>query len=262
MGHYNNAASDPGYWIGALVMGAVFFVVATPIVILVVSIWLAVKLWKAFTTKDAVPVTEPESAVEEASSTGKPFRKHVDIGAAAVDVWFHPESGVAKRVMRIRDEALAAQLGGKKLKLPEVEFIDPGDVEDIVARTISEVQAKLGPSPIASNVESVKVAIPPKAEQRKAAAAKTTHVGEIIRYGTEAKDGKDGPYRTFCLYIFDRDAGAEHEVGRGVDLERAITEAGVNPGDMVKVKSLGRTPVTLGDGSTGHKNLWSVEKVK
>lgn len=263
MGHYNNAASDPGYWIGALVVGAAFVAIAFPVALLIAVIWLGIKFWKVFNTKEVVPETVPEPEVEKPANTGKKFRKHVDIGPAAVDVWFHPESGVAKRVLRVRDEALAAQLGGKKLKLPELEYISPDDVEDIVERTISEVQAKLGTTTIAPAVAPVTApATPAKAAKRKGAAAKTTHVGEALRFGMEEKDGKDGPYRTFCLYIFDRDAGAEHEVGRGVDLERAIKEAGVNPGDMVKVASLGRTAVTLGNGTAGYKNLWSVEKVK
>lgn len=259
MGNYGY---PPGYWIGGLVMATILLVVAAPVALAVGLVWGGSIIYKACTAKEEGPATEPESNVENEASVNTKFRRHFDIGKAVVDVWFHPEEGVAKRVMRIRDEALAEQLHGKKHKLPDVAYSDTGDVEKIVEQTISEVQAKLGNVTMLSTSRNPSVKPVVKIDKRKAASAKTTHTGEVIRYGMEEKEGRDGPYRTFSLYIFDQDAGAEHEVGRGVDLERAIKEAGVIPGDTVKVESLGQTEVNLANGTTGKKNLWSVQIVR
>ncbi len=197
-----------------------------------------------------------EDAEENQRAEFKKFRKHIDIGNAAIDVWFHPDEGLAKRVVRIRDKALAEKFG-EKLNLEEIEVVNFDEVDGIVEQTVREVKEKFSIGDTAKAVTT-----PPRERKstRTKAKAATSYTGEIIRFGMETREGKEGKYDTFALHLFDDQAGAPHELC-GTDLQRAIKEAGVQPGDTVKVESLGRTQVPLGNGRTGFKNLWSVSKV-
>lgn len=54
-------------------------------------------------------------------------------------------------------------------------------------------------------------------------------------------------------------ANGTQETLWGVDLERAITESGAKAGDVIDVKNIGSTPVTLPNGIETHRNTWNVE---
>lgn len=215
---------------------------------------------------DDTPEAKPESA-----ASAKKYRKHADLGQAVVDVWFDPEAGKTKRTVRVRDEKLAETLGAK-FQLPEIDYIDEGEAEAIMEQTINEVKAKLEGRPFTAEVRSVKPK-PKKPEGKPAGKTgsvpkgpprlkpKSRHTGEILHYGPERKiDGKGSEYETFALHLLDKTTTETHEMC-GVDLQRAIRESRVKIGDQVAIEFLGKTQVTLPDGSTGNKNLWSVSKI-
>lgn len=276
------------HFLGFIIGGIIILIVAAPIALLIGTLialkkamdWMKAEKEATKEAIEAAKATEEESevanVVESESSAaavpaepGKTFRKHINLGEAAVDVWFHPDSGVARRTVRINDKALAEQ-HGEKFKLPEIQYIEAGDVETIMQQTIGEVKTKLGLTATAAKVvKASKIAKTAKVAKtvavgtevpRAHAKAQSSYTGEILRLGMEEKDGREGPYQTYTLHIFDQQAGAPHQLC-GTDLERAVKEAGVAPGDRVTVESLGRTQVTLGNGKAGHKNLWSVSKV-
>lgn len=203
------------------------------------------------------------------------YRQHVDLNFAGVDVWVYPRMGITRRTVRVKDAALVEKFG-RRVKLEDVT-IKGTNVQEIVEATTREVRNLLAPN-TALPTESVTKQIESSSDRRDKARAKAhkqereqrqqlrpkakaraSYSGEVIRYGLEEKDGRKGPYMTFCLHILDSEAGAPHQLS-GVDLERAIKEAGVAPGDQVVVESLGRASITLDDGSAGYKNLWNVRK--
>ena len=47
----------------------------------------------------------------------------------------------------------------------------------------------------------------------------------------------------------------------GVDLERALEKSGAKQGDPIAVERLGKTPVTLPDGTETHRNTWQITLV-
>lgn len=248
------------YLLGGLLVALMMLVAAIPVAILTGIVIAFTMVRKLLAKKEATNETVEENAVEEEVKTQsgqrKKFRKHVDIGDAAVDLWFHPEEGVVKRVVRFHNKKLAEE-HGEKLKLPEIDLIDIGAADALVAQTVDEIRSKF------SIGHAAKVAQPAgkRAAAIPQAKASASYTGKIIRFGMETHDGNGGKkFEAFTLHLFDAQAGAPHEL-RGADLQRAIKEVGARPGDMVKVDSLGRTPVSLGEGKTGFKNLWSVVKV-
>ena len=210
---------------------------------------------RRLTRKEAPEETAEKSATSNEGNELKPFRKHVDIGDAKIDVWVHPDKGLIKRTVRVHNKELAAK-HGEKFNLPQLDLVDPDSVEEIVEQSVREVRDKFG---VAS---TVKAGMPERERKprQKRAKATASYTGEVIRYGMETHDGKTGQYESFTLHLFDTEAAAPHEM-HGADLQRAIKEAGVVPGDQVKVEILGSTPVALGAGKTGNKTLWSVSKI-
>lgn len=255
---------------GMLIAGLLVILAFGPVALAFGLIYLVKKLIDWYRMKEAA--NEESAAEDEVTQqvTDKKYRKHVDVGDAAVDVWFHPETSVAKRTIKIRDKALAEQLGSNKLKLSDVEFLDPNEVDAIVAQTISEVKAKLEGKG-AKIVAPEAPAKPAKAKAKQKTVEKGTstprvvnsHTGRIISFGVEEKEGKGdrkGNYHTFCLQIHDQQAGAPREMC-GVELQRAVKNAGVKPGDLVRVDFHGKTLVSLPNEESAYKNLWSVQKV-
>jgi hypothetical protein len=142
---YRGYASDPGYWIGAIVVGALFFAVAAPIALAVGFIWVMKKVYDAFYPKEVTQeqtADVEENARSEAAARNN-FRKHVNIGAAAMDVWFHPAKGVARPVLRIRNKRLAERMGGEKFNLAEIAYRATGDEDEVVAKAASAAKAML-----------------------------------------------------------------------------------------------------------------------
>jgi hypothetical protein len=82
----------------------------------------------------------------------------------------------------------------------------------------------------------------------------TTLRGSIVAMGFGERDGTNGPYRTFCVSVRDVD-GVIEEV-RGAQLRTACLAAGVEVGDFVTIKRVGkRTSDVPGRSAT---NLYEV----
>lgn len=288
MGHYQ--VMPPMFFVGFMATVILILIFAAPVALtggMVAAVVYVAKKMKARKTEQAAPTAQSDSTastrfIQEAggyrAEYDGAYRQHVDLGVAGVDVWVYPRMQMVRRTVRIKDATLAEKFG-QRMKLEDV-MLEGVSVQDIVTTTTGEVRNLLS---IASSAhtESVKKVdggnVDRKARARiKAhkqereqsqnqrqrqlkAKAKASYVGEVIRFGMEEKNGREGPYQTFCLNLLDTEAGAPHQLS-GVDLERAIKDAGVTPGDKVVVENLGRTSITLGDGSTGYKNLWNVRK--
>ncbi|PZP64429.1 MAG: hypothetical protein DI596_01960 [Azospira oryzae] len=81
--------------------------------------------------------------------------------------------------------------------------------------------------------------------------------GVLMGSGLRVKTRKDGTrYQAYCVDVRTGDGNVIEIVG--TDLERALMESGARPGDRVVAVKRGVTRVTLPDGSTARKNLWSV----
>lgn len=258
MGYYQPMTASG--FVGILVAAMVILIVATPVAIVIGLGFAILKVWELVQqskTKEEPVATGAPEVPDEADATQErnAFRKHVDIGDAGIDVWFHPSKGVIKRTVRVRNKELVAK-HGEKFNLPQLDLVDPDNVEEIVEQSVREVRDKFGIG------TTVKAGTPERERKprQKRAKATTSYTGEVIRYGMETHEGKTGQYESFTLHLFDTEAAAPHEM-HGADLQRAIKEAGVVPGDQVKVEILGSTPVALGAGKTGNKTLWSVSKI-
>lgn len=83
--------------------------------------------------------------------------------------------------------------------------------------------------------------------------------GTLVRAGVERRTGVKNPYDCYCVTFVDKALDHEQQVW-GTDLERAIDEAGVVPGDRVRIVLVGETPVNH-RGRSSMKKIWSVEKV-
>lgn len=231
------------YYTAIMVTVVLLLIIAVPLAILLGSVTaishIAKRLFRKKTTIEAKEEYEP------AKNGKNSFRRHVNMGNIAVDVWFYPDKNLIKRVVRIRDKVLAEKYG-RKLNLDSIEDADFNEADSIVEQTVREVKNKF-------RIKTTKAVV-------NLPRTNIAYTGEVIRFGMETREGKDGKYDTFVLHLLDDQVDAPHEL-RGSDLQRAIKEAEVQIGDAVKVESLGRTPVQLGNSKTGFKNLWAITKI-
>lgn len=89
----------------------------------------------------------------------------------------------------------------------------------------------------------------------------TTYTGVLVDAGAEmVKAANRPPYEIFVARL--RLANGAILPLRGAELERELLRAGAKVGQQIAVTPQGKVPVDLGDGKTGHKNLYRVEVVQ
>ena len=88
--------------------------------------------------------------------------------------------------------------------------------------------------------------------------------GELLDFGTAPY--QDNPQNTPSYFVQLRTDNHTISKKWGVDLERAIKDAGVQKGDTIILNDLGKQPVNIPDpnnpaqSKTVHKNLWEIER--
>ncbi len=82
--------------------------------------------------------------------------------------------------------------------------------------------------------------------------------GRLVEHG--AAPYEDDPGNRGSYFVSLENARGERHVTWGVDLGRAIAEAGAVIGDEIALKHMGSATVRLPDGRTAERNSWTVEK--
>lgn len=67
------------------------------------------------------------------------------------------------------------------------------------------------------------------------------------------------PGKKESYFVTVENSHGEQKTFWGVDLKRSMSESGAKVGDVIDVKNVGSTPVTLPDGTETHRNTWNVE---
>ncbi|WP_137392468.1 Ti-type conjugative transfer relaxase TraA [Rhodoligotrophos defluvii] len=84
-----------------------------------------------------------------------------------------------------------------------------------------------------------------------------TNAGRLVEHG--AAPFEHDPQKSDSYFVtLENDKGEQHTLW-GVDLERAMKEAGPEIGDKIGLQHEGSTPVTLPDGTQTHRNTWKVQ---
>lgn len=85
------------------------------------------------------------------------------------------------------------------------------------------------------------------------------YIGTLLSCGVETRTGVRVPYECYCVTIHDENLKSENQLW-GTDLERAVQESSVMPGDRIKVAMIGETPVAVA-GQSKRKKVWQIEKL-
>jgi Ti-type conjugative transfer relaxase TraA len=84
-----------------------------------------------------------------------------------------------------------------------------------------------------------------------------TNAGRLVEHGAAPFEHKEGNSESYFVTL--ENAKGEQRTIWGVDLERAMKEAGPEIGEKIGLQHLGSTPVTLPDGTETHCNTWKVQ---
>lgn len=199
-------------------------------------------------------------------------------------VYTYPNQGTAKRLFKVLDRGLARALGRDRYFFPDVPFEPKRGVDAIMSGLRGEVAKLLDQRKPIRKERPAKaqpaMAVNPVAEppaQAVPAPARTapdpvrsivapTHrrqvmgevfAGRVTLAGLTNKQGKDGPYKTFCLTIHD---GAKEIPLFGAELERQAVDLKIQAGDKVRVVFMGKQPVEIPGKPTSFKNLYQVTR--
>lgn len=181
------------------------------------------------------------------------------------NVHLHLANQVIKRVLTpagfVYEEARKAK-AGKKGKSPE-RGASAAPVQTPPARA-PQVAAPSVPAQAATAREVERTKSSPSAtsaSQGVVSSAKTghTYVGKLVAAGEVEKKGADGIYTTFEATLL-LDGGGELPMC-GVELRRALEQAGAKVGQQVTITPMGKVPFSLPKGGEGHKNLYKVENL-
>ena len=90
-----------------------------------------------------------------------------------------------------------------------------------------------------------------------------TNAGQALAAGRLVEHGaapyEQPPGKSDSYFVTLENAKGEQRTLWGVDLERAMKEAGPEIGEKIGLQHLGSTPVTLPDGTETHRNAWKVQ---
>ena len=84
-----------------------------------------------------------------------------------------------------------------------------------------------------------------------------TNAGRLVEHG--AAPYEHDPQKSDSYFVTLENDKGEQRTLWGVDLERAMKEAGPEIGEKIGLQHLGSTPVTLPDGTETHRNAWKVQ---
>lgn len=84
-----------------------------------------------------------------------------------------------------------------------------------------------------------------------------TNAGKLVGHGVAPYEHKDGNSQSYFVTL--ETAQGQQRTLWGVDLERAMKEAGPEIGETIGLRHVGSTPVTLPDGTQTHRNSWKVQ---
>ena len=88
-------------------------------------------------------------------------------------------------------------------------------------------------------------------------AGQTLAAGRLVEHGAAPYEHRQGNSQSYFVTL-ENDKG-ERRTLWGVDLERAMKEAGPEIGEKIGLQHEGSTPVTLPDGTQTHRNTWKVQ---
>ena len=84
-----------------------------------------------------------------------------------------------------------------------------------------------------------------------------TNAGRLVEHG--AAPYEHDPQKSDSYFVTLENDKGEQRTLWGVDLERAMQEAGPEIGEKIGLQHEGSTPVTLPDGTQTHRNTWKVQ---
>lgn len=198
-----------------------------------------------------------ERAPDLSSSTMQ--EKVLDDGAI-LRIFFYPKAGVARRRLI---------QGGERIQMEDLSYSDKAKV---IEQTLVELKqankAVLGtgntapvvqnsPMPAEKNMSKQKPDIPIEMQPPK---KEVSYRGMLAKCGVERREDVSLPYDCYCIHLADQLLGVVNKLW-GTDLQRAVQQAGVEPGDTIEVSVVGETPVFSG-GKAKTKKVWSIVKLK
>lgn len=211
-------------------------------------------------------------------------------------MWFYlyPRKGVAKRVFKVIDVELAKALKRERYFMSDAPYDPIRGIEPLRKAMLVEVQALLGkrevkardtveakapkgPPPPAVKAAEPAVKAPEPAQQAQApqafqaataslpdldAAARPVkgvpYEGIVTVARMTTRQGRSGPYQSFCLTLND---GAKEIPLYGAELQRAVQDIGLRPGERAKVVFMGKQRIDIpGQTEPGWMNLYQVSR--
>lgn len=204
-------------------------------------------------------------------------------------VYTYPDKGMARRVFKVTNRALASALKRERWYMDDVTFdplIGVRPILDQMGRDCAKLMNQPGQTPVREKTAAKSkpmgtrpvAAAAPTTKAPAAQAAKATEVAETIsptivtpnhsravkgqiyagRVTTAGMTNRGGyggkaPYQTFCLTIHD---GKVETPLFGAELQRQASDMQIQPGDQVRVVYMGQE--ALPNGNT--RNLYQVTK--
>lgn len=216
-------------------------------------------------------------------------RSGVPLGT--LKIWYDAETRVARRELTLVHPGLEAALGSRRLPLeprrlptadsiPTLREVSLREVEEMLRRKFggdlgARVQSAAdAPTPAALPPAAAKErAAPPKAVRARAAQVQQVDEGILQNYGWDTRtipnnEDPEGGVRTIEHFFVDVELTNSDNPGQikrvwGADLERAIKAAAPREGDSIRIKHLGRMPVSGRDGDKRrvYKNCYDIELI-
>lgn len=119
---------------------------------------------------------------------------------------------------------------------------------DTVRHALTQAEAKIKPD------AQTQQATPGNRNQKEAPELPAGDL--LVDHGRAPYEHEEGASPSY--FVTTENALGETKTVWGVDLERAIEQAGATPGDRIELEQLGSVPVTLPGGVQTHRNEWRV----
>jgi Ti-type conjugative transfer relaxase TraA len=174
------------------------------------------------------------------------------------------KNGMLGTVEHVESGRIVAQLDGRGGESVSVSMSDYQAIDHGYATTIHKNQGAtvdrayvLASGTMDRHLTYVAMTRHRDGVQLYAAQDEFTNAGRLVEHG--AAPYEHDPQKSDSYFVTLENDKGEQRTLWGVDLERAMKEAGPEIGEKIGLQHLGSTPVTLPDGTQTHRNAWKVQ---